>query len=334
VRDLAFDGDVLYLADDKLHRWKDGALETVSELPPRLRALGENRVADQALSADGRWRAEAYGSGVRLWSSGSFRELPTRAQPVRLVFSGDRLAAQGSDGSCQLWTLATGEATELIRNGSGAVGDLAFSPDGRYVAASRGAVIRLWDLTLGGVRKLHGHRLEVTHLAFSDDGSLLASASLDGTVRMWQIAAGAPRAAVALLPGVALAAGGNLVVGRRIFGPDGRALDVHESASISSDGRQVTLGKITLSDDDVVTSLALLGDDTVALGLRSGAIRLRTTTDPGYLLHGPPSPVVALAATSDGLLAVHGNGAARLWPPPPPAGSAALLAAIAAMISQ
>lgn len=50
------------------------------------------------------------------------------------------------------------------------------------------AVIRLWcSLTGRLLQQLRGHSDRVTRLAWSPCGSLLASASLDGTVRMWQL---------------------------------------------------------------------------------------------------------------------------------------------------
>jgi hypothetical protein len=38
------------------------------------------------------------------------------------------------DGSSQVWALSGDGVIDLIRKGSGTVGDLAFSPDGRHVA--------------------------------------------------------------------------------------------------------------------------------------------------------------------------------------------------------
>jgi len=66
---------------------------------------------------------------------------------------------------------------------------VAISPDGRTIASGdhRGNVV-LWDSTthrrIGGPS---GHRGWVNTLSFSEDGSLLVSASWDGTVRVWSI---------------------------------------------------------------------------------------------------------------------------------------------------
>lgn len=46
--------------------------------------------------------------------------------------------------------------------------------------------VRVWDLASGRMlAELKGHTLQVTGLDWSMDSSFLASASLDGTVRVW-----------------------------------------------------------------------------------------------------------------------------------------------------
>jgi WD40 repeat protein len=74
---------------------------------------------------------------------------------------------------------------------------VALSPDGRYLAAADVSVstdfpIRILDATTGRqIYRLKGHSWTITALAFGPDPGIarLASASGDGTVRIWDVAA-------------------------------------------------------------------------------------------------------------------------------------------------
>ena len=71
---------------------------------------------------------------------------------------------------------------------------LAFSPNGRLLAASAGEdrTVRLWDVASGKQRAIFtGHTDDVKDVAFSPNGQLLASRIRQGfddnTARLWKV---------------------------------------------------------------------------------------------------------------------------------------------------
>jgi DNA-binding beta-propeller fold protein YncE len=68
---------------------------------------------------------------------------------------------------------------------------LAFSPDGKRLMSCGDTTVRVWDVASRKcVTVCRGHKERVTHAAYSQDGNLLASASHDGTIRLWNPATG------------------------------------------------------------------------------------------------------------------------------------------------
>ena len=66
----------------------------------------------------------------------------------------------------------------------------ALAYGGDALAVADGNDIRLYDAGLNELRVLRGHTKPVRGLAWSPDGAQLASASLDGTLRLWDPATG------------------------------------------------------------------------------------------------------------------------------------------------
>jgi WD40 repeat protein len=216
------------------------------------RALRETELPYHAYSAeplhfspDGRTLATSgFGAGLFLWSATSGKPLPEPEgvgdRLWDIVFSPDgrNLAVEDGDVVC-LCEVSTGKVlhklTLLSRaDDSGWVEPstgLAFSPDGKILAAAPprdGRVIRLWDVATGKeLGPTAAHDRPVTSVSVFPDGKAVASASSDGTVRLWEATTGRQIRAIDLVwegeqagRQVTVRLGGSCVA----FSPDGKTV--------------------------------------------------------------------------------------------------------------
>jgi len=167
-----------------------------------------------AFSADGKILALVDGGNtIKLWNTATrqlLASLPTNASDwsLCLVFSADgKTLASVNQDNVQWWDIASTRSigSTTLKGGNVALTSAAYSASAGILATGdRDGTVLLWQLPLGngpckplGVRRLPGqtdelHRRKPTNLAlaFSADGSRLASASDMTPVQIWDVATG------------------------------------------------------------------------------------------------------------------------------------------------
>ena len=173
-----------------------------------------------AFSPDGTKLAVA-GSALKLWEVETGRMLRTLAQRKLRINSvafspdGEKLATGAEDKTVKMWDVESGKNIDAFMGHTDVVMSVAFSPDGtRLAPGSRDHTIRLWNVKsgehidtlgrsaspsiagqmlwviFGSITRIGGHTEEISSVAFSPDGTTLASSSSDGTVKLWQVETG------------------------------------------------------------------------------------------------------------------------------------------------
>ncbi len=101
------------------------------------------------------------------------------------------LVSSGLDGTLRFWDFKTHALLEVVRVGVG-IAQLEQARDSELMAAAcDDFVIRVYDMASRKlVRRLEGHSTHISDLCFSRDGRRLVSASVDATVRVWDLPTG------------------------------------------------------------------------------------------------------------------------------------------------
>ncbi|EGX50181.1 hypothetical protein AOL_s00076g256 [Orbilia oligospora ATCC 24927] len=133
------------------------------------------------------------------------QEIEVHTSGVKLVVvspDGTMIASMGyRNETVWLWDAKTGTALHIHQCEPGVVKAIRFSPDNRamvYGTRSGLCVVLAWSLVTGTststfqvLWKAQGHKEPIKSIAFSPNNKMAASASEDGTIRLWDGATGA-----------------------------------------------------------------------------------------------------------------------------------------------
>ncbi len=189
------DGSIFATGGDDLviRLWDSAALQ------PRAAMKGHQQpVVSLAFSPQGLTLASAgAGGGVMLWDAkrGVARKTlnghSSVVTGVSFLPDSSGLLSSGVDATIRLWKANRGLISALVSVPAHQPKAYAvkFSPDGRWIeSGGENKLVTLRDPNTLAVREtLSGHSGLVYDIAFSPDSKRLASASADGTVRVWSV---------------------------------------------------------------------------------------------------------------------------------------------------
>ncbi len=234
---------------------------------------------------------------------------------LAVAADGQTIATGNTARYVQLWQLANGEQSGNWAMPYGTAASLAFSPNGRWLAAGSTdyeGYVMLWPTTGDSTeRRLDEPNYSVTTLAFSPDSTLLAAGTGrgDGQVYLWQ------------LPGHTLQTtlDPQQAVSAMAFSPDGRLLVTGTIAGMVqmwqvTDGREAVAFSASA---EAISTVAFSPDgQTVAVGTADGMVQLYVLPDMTLMttLDGETAvQTMAFSANGTYLASVSSGGQVNLW---------------------
>lgn len=174
------------------------------EHPMILTGHAKKHIYSLAFSPDGkRLVTGSDDNTVRLWNVElgehiTILPMDEHHSPIKVLFSPcGNLIAGGLGSEIRLW--CTEQLTTLRTipqpDNNQRTYALAFSPCGKYLASGtwwekgmKKMAIRIWDVaTDENIHTFWGHNSDVQSLAFSPNGTMLASGGFDGTILVWNL---------------------------------------------------------------------------------------------------------------------------------------------------
>jgi WD40 repeat protein len=312
---LSPDGSLLAAGgqDKTVHLWNTADGRQVAVLsgftaPVRTVAFGPSGIVLAAGSAD---------HTIRVWNVARHTILQVLTggtgaiEDLAFDRSGTLLAGVSQDGQVRLWNPATGQPEQTLALPGAAGGtSVAFSPDGRTLAASDGQAVTLWDVTDLAhpriVSTLAGATRDLTTLAYSPNGTVIAGQETGGGVVLWNLGRGTRM----LLPGPGSGSRG------LAFNGDGTILLTADYDLVrmwaTASGRLA--GSVTRQVPGTSTALAYSSaSGTLALGGFTGSVQLWQAPIPPFAGNAAGVTGLAIIPGSTSVLSGSSDGTLCLW---------------------
>lgn len=336
VRAMACAGGVIAVGDGtgSVYVVETGKSATTAR---RIGGADNKAVLDMAVSADGSRVAAAIDGGqVMVWplAGGEAVAFPAHdGATVSVAFTGDgkELWSSGGDHWLRSWSSEDGRLISELPGQDGLTNQyLAVSDDGKTAATwsehrgpkgSEAGRFWLWDLRSGElVSEPERHSDAITAIAYSPDGSQLATASEDGSVRTWQADNGRS---------ISIWSGAQSVINAVLYSKDGeRIYSAGGDAKLvawepASDQTAVVLppigGKVNALDLAPDGSRAVTGDETgrvwtwdLAARAKIQALDRQTYASITSAVFSPDGKYIAIAGSEKVVLIIGADSGAEV----------------------
>ena len=287
--------------------------------------VGHTGVDSIAYSPDGKTLAAASRNEVRLWDAKTGKHKTTLKGHTDSWFSsvayssdGKTVATASRDYTVCLWDANTGKSkTTLIERKDNfySATFVTYSPDGKIIAIAGESDVHLWDTVTGRHKTtLKGHADSINSLAFSPDGTTLATTSRNEIGRLWDTNTGKNKKILEKLSGERFSV---------VYSPDGRTLATAIGTYVGLWDVDTGTHKKTLKGHlpdgwGYVYSIAYSPDGKTIATANEGEVRLwdadtgKNTVTLGHDLIGvatysPDGKIIATARYS------HDHGVVSLW---------------------
>ena len=105
---------------------------------------------------------------------------------VKWTPEGRRLITGASSGEFTLWNGLTFNFETILQAHDRAIRTIKWAHNGGYMlTGDDGGVIKYWQPNMNNLKAIQGHKECVREISFSPTDSKFASASDDGTIRIW-----------------------------------------------------------------------------------------------------------------------------------------------------